>query len=413
MKKNNSYLLDLIKSQKDNFSLDQSFYTSKSIFEMDLKTFFFNQWVFVGHISRIKNKGDYFLFQIGDESIILIRENENKINAFYNVCRHRGSHICLEEEGRVRKFICPYHAWNYDLSGKLLKARMMENNFKPENWSLKKCNSMVFEGLIFINLSENASDFQNFINPIKDFIKLHGLGEAKIAARKTYPTKGNWKLALDNFHECYHCQPSHPEYCHVHSKDYIQAYGAGNNTGPESKKFNKKLEIWNKKVKKLGYLTGEYSEKKFSNFFRSAERTPFSNGKLSETKSGKPASILMGDFNEFDGGYTTIGPSPFNSIIMTNDFATLFTFIPKSPTETEVELMWLVNKRAVEGIDYNINEITWMWDETTKADKKIIENNQKGVLSSKYEPGPLSKMEIGLDKLKKWYLKHLELEITK
>ena len=121
----------------------------------------------------------------------------------------------------------------------------------------------------------------------------------------------------------------------------------------------------------------------------------------------------MGDFNEFDGGYTTIGPSPFNSIIMTNDFATLFTFIPKSPTETEVELMWLVNERAVEGIDYDINEITWMWDETTKADKRIIENNQKGVLSSKYEPGPLSKMEIGLDKLKKWYLKHLELEITK
>ena len=97
MKKNNSYLLDLIKSQKDNFSLDQSFYTNKSIFEMDLKTFFFNQWVFVGHISRIKNKGDYFLFSIGEESIIIIRENEDKINAFYNVCRHRGSHICLEE----------------------------------------------------------------------------------------------------------------------------------------------------------------------------------------------------------------------------------------------------------------------------------------------------------------------------
>ena len=108
MKKNNSYLLDLIKSQKDNFSLDQSFYTNKSIFEMDLKTFFFNQWVFVGHISRIKNKGDYFLFSIGEESIIIIRENEDKINAFYNVCRHRGSHICLEEEGRVRKFVCPY-----------------------------------------------------------------------------------------------------------------------------------------------------------------------------------------------------------------------------------------------------------------------------------------------------------------
>ncbi len=412
MKKNNSYLLDLIKSQKDNFSLDQSFYTSKSIFEMDLKTFFFNQWVFVGHISRIKNKGDYFLFQIGDESIILIREDENKINAFYNVCRHRGSHICLEEEGRVRKFICPYHAWNYDLSGKLLKARMMENNFKPENWSLKKCNSMVFEGLIFINLSENASDFQNFINPIKDFIKLHGLGKAKIAARKTYPTKGNWKLALDNFHECYHCQPSHPEYCSVHDPEYIVAYGAGNNTGPASEKFNKMLLDWNKKVEDMGHVIGEYSETEFNDYSRSAERTPLKEGKYNETKNGKPIAKLMGKFKEYDRGYTSVGTSPFNSLLMCNDFATLFTFIPKSTLKTDVELMWLVHKDAEEGIDYNIDEMIWMWDVTTIADKRIIENNQKGVLSNKYKPGPLSQMEKGLEKFKNWYLKQLALVLN-
>ena len=253
--------------------------------------------------------------------------------------------------------------------------------------------------------------FKDFINPIKPFIKLHGLRRAKIAERKIYPTKGNWKLALDNFHECYHCQPSHPEYCHVHSKDYIQSYGAGSNTGPESRKFIQKLKIWNKKVNDLGYLTGEYSEKKFSEFFRSAERTPFSNGKLSETKSGKPASILMGEFKEYDGGYTTIGPSPFNSIIMSNDFATTFTFIPRGTNKTDVEIMWLVDENAIEGVDYNIEEITWMWHETTIADKRIIENNQKGVLSKKYEPGPLSKMELGLKKLKKWYLKHLENNI--
>jgi len=413
MKMKKSNLLELIKSQKDNFPLDQPFYKNKNIFKIDLRTFFFNQWIFVGHISRIPKKGDYFLFSVGKESIIIIRENEEKINSFYNVCRHRGSRICLKNEGRVRKLICPYHAWGYDLSGKLANARMMDKNFKPENWSLKKCNSMIFEGLIFINLSEKPSDFQDFITPIQDFIKLHGLGKAKIAARKKYPTKGNWKLALDNFHECYHCQPSHPEYCHVHSKDYIQAYGAGSNTGPESKKFKEKLKIWNQKVRKLGYITGEYSEKKFSNFFRSAERTPFSNGKLSETKSGNPASILMGDFNEFDGGYTTIGPSPFNSIIMSNDFATTFTFIPKGPTDTEVEIMWLVNENAIEGVDYDIDNLTWMWHETTLADKRIIEDNQKGVLSKKYEPGPLSKMEVGLEKLKKWYLKHLEIEIEK
>ena len=406
-------ILKLINSQKQKFPLEQPFYVDKEIFELDLETFFYNQWVFVGHISRIPKKGDYFLFSIGNESIIIIRENNEKINCFFNVCRHRGSHICLEDEGRLRKLICPYHAWGYDLGGNLINAKMMEKNFNPKDWNLKKCYSQVFEGLVFINLSEKPSDFKNFIKPIKPFIELHGLGRAKIADRKIYPTKGNWKLALDNFHECYHCQPSHPEYCHVHSRDYIQSYGAGSNTGPESKEFNKKLKIWNRKVKKLGYLTGEFSEDKFSEFFRSAERTPFSNGKLSETKSGKPASTLMGKFNEFDGGYTTIGPSPFNSIIMSNDFATTFTFIPKGPNDTDIEIMWLVNENAIEGVDYNVEDLTWMWHKTTLEDKRIIEDNQKGVLSKKYEPGPLSKMEMGLEKLKKWYLKHLEESIKK
>ena len=402
-----SKLVDLIKKQKDNFPLDQSFYIDKDIYDIDLKNIFFNQWIFVGHESRIPKKGDYFLFNVGDESIIIIRGNNQKVNCFYNVCRHRGSHICLEKEGKKNKLICPYHSWVYDLEGSLIKARMMPENFNKDEWGLHKCNSKNFEGLIFVNLSDNPDSFDDFISPTKDFIKLHGLKDAKIAYRKTYPTNGNWKLTLDNFHECYHCQTAHPEYCQIHTNDYIQAYGAGNNTGPESKEFSEKLRVWNKKTKEMGYLIGEYSEKKFTNFYRSAERTPFSDDRLSETKNGKPASKLMGEFNDYDGGYTTIGTSPFNSLLMSNDFATTFTFIPRGPMKTDVEIMWLVDKSATEGVDYNLDNLIWMWDRTTIADKKIIEDNQKGVLSKKYIPGPLSDMEIGLEKFKKWYLQSL------
>ena len=120
----------------------------------------------------------------------------------------------------------------------------------------------------------------------------------------------------------------------------------------------------------------------------------------------------MGKFKEYDGGYTSVGTSPFNSLAMCNDFATLFTFIPKSTLQTDVELMWLVHKDAEQGKDYNVDEMIWMWDETTKADKKIIEDNQKGVLSNKYIPGPLSQMEKGLEKFKTWYLKQLYLALN-
>ena len=408
---NNIQIKDLIKHQKINHSLDRPFYVNDKIFDLDIKNIFSKQWVFVGHTSRIPNIGDYFLFDIGNESMIIIRDKENIIHAHYNVCRHRGSHICLETEGNKKLLLCPYHAWSFNLDGTIKSARLMEEDFNKDEWSLHKCNLKVFEGLIFINLSENPCDFEEFIEPTRKYIEFHELGKAKIAFRKIYPTDGNWKLALDNFHECYHCQPSHPEYCSVHDPEYILSYGAGSGTGPASEKFNKILNEWNKKVKKLGHLTGEYAEKEFNKYSRSAERTPLKKGKFTETKKGKPIAKLMGKFKEYDRGYTSVGTSPFNSLLMCNDFATLFTFIPKSTLQTDVELIWLVHKDAKEGKDYDLSEMIWMWDETTKADKRIIEDNQKGVLSSKYMPGPLSQMEKGLEKFKSWYLKHLELAL--
>ena len=406
---NKDDLKKLISNQKKGHTLDQEFYTNDEIFKLDLKNFFFKQWVFIGHISRIPNPGDYFLFNIGNESIIIIKDFDNQIHAHFNVCRHRGSHICLEKEGNKKLLTCPYHAWSYNLDGSIKSARLMKDDFNPNQWSLDSCNIKVFEGLIFINLSDNCPDFNEFIKPTRKFIELHGLADAKIAYRKIYPTDGNWKLTLDNFHECYHCQPAHPEYCSVHDKEYVMAYGAGAGTGPISDVFVKKLNEWNQKAKKLGHLTGEFSESEFNNFSRSAERTPLKEGKFTETKSGKPVAKLMGKFNGYDKGYTSVGTSPFNSLLMCNDFATLFTFIPKSTLQTDVELMWLVHKDAEEGKDYDVDEIIWMWDVTTLADKTIIENNQKGVLSSKYKPGPLSLMEIGgVDKFQNWYLNHFK-----
>ena len=404
-------LKNLINQQKINHTLDQEFYINDDIFDIDLKNIFYKQWVFVGHISRIPNYGDYFLFNIGKESIIIIRNKDQNIHAYYNVCRHRGSQICLEEQGNKKLLVCPYHAWSYKLDGSIQSARMMSDNFNKEDWKLNKCNLKIFEGLLFINLSDNPYSFNEFIEPTKKFIEFHGLSDAKIAHRQNYPTEGNWKLTLDNFHECYHCQPSHPEYCQVHDKDYIIAYGAGSNTGPTSEKFDNILSEWNSKVKKMGHLTGEYSETEFNDYSRSAERTPLKEGMFTETKTGKPISKLMGKFKDYDCGYTSVGTSPFNSLLMCNDFATLFTFIPISPLYTQVELMWLVRKDAEEGKDYNIEEMKWMWDVTTIADKRIIEDNQKGVLSKKYVPGPLSKMERGLEKFKSWYLRHLESSI--
>ena len=356
---NKQSIQELISSQdKDmGFTLDQEFYTDEDIFQIDYQSFFLNHWIFIDHESSLKKIGDYILFNLNYDSVRITKLKDRVVAKYTS----SGKDCCLE----------------------------------------------IFEGLIFLNFSHNPDNFDEFIAPVKDFIKFHDLANAKIAYRKTYPTRGNWKLTLDNFYECYHCGPAHPEYCEVHSAEYIQSFGAGSNSGPVSDKFNKELEEWNKKVSDLGHLTGSFEEKNLSYYFRGAERTPLSNGNLSETIDGTPVSILMGKFRDFDGGYTTIGISPFNSMLMVNDFATLFRFVPRSTLQTDVELLWLVDKDAILQ-DADIKKMIWMWDKTTIADQNIIENNQKGVLSSHYAPGKLSDMELKVKSFRNWYLRRLE-----
>ena len=104
-------------------TLPQEFYTDEDIFSDEMKKIYFKQWLMVDHVSRIPNPGDYFLFNAEKESIILIRGRDNQIRAFYNVCSHRGSRICLEEEGTKKLLVCPYHAWSFSAEGDLKSAR--------------------------------------------------------------------------------------------------------------------------------------------------------------------------------------------------------------------------------------------------------------------------------------------------
>jgi phenylpropionate dioxygenase-like ring-hydroxylating dioxygenase large terminal subunit len=191
------------------------------------------KWLVAGHVDRVRNKGDYFLFKVGNESIIIVRSDESTINAFYNVCRHRGSLICTEPQGKVARLTCGYHAWTYGLDGALLAARLMPADFSKKDNGLHRCHVRVFYGLIFINLSEEEPvDFDASFGDLAPYLDFHGFADAKIAYSKSYPTSANWKLIVENFVECYHCGPAHPEFCSMHPPEALIAFGAGPSSGP-------------------------------------------------------------------------------------------------------------------------------------------------------------------------------------
>ena len=402
----------LVANQREGYSLEQPFYQSAEIFQRDMDRLVSQRWLLVDHESRIPNKGDYFLFEIGNESIIIIRESEDKVNAFFNVCRHRGSRICLEHQGNKGLLTCPYHAWVYDLEGKLRPPRLMPEGFDHTRFNLHPCHARVFHGMIFVCLSKDTPpDFDSEFAEYNEIMDFHGFKDAKIAVKRDYPNACNWKLVVENFIECYHCAPAHAEYCAVHPEDQLLALGAGPGSGPAAalEAYEGQWNEWKEKTRALGHPLPEIEGDENTLHLQQLSRLPINDkGFKSETRDGTPGcSKLMGKFNDWDEGESAIVFNPVSYILAFNDFAMMTRFTPRDAVNTDVQMSWLVHKDAVEGVDYDPDNIAWVWDVTIKQDKKITEDNNAGIASSRYQPGPYSEHESMVMTFIKWYLKSI------
>ena len=214
--------------------------------------------------------------------------------------------------------------------------------------------------------------------------------------------------------ECYHCQPAHPEYCVVHPQDQLLAFGAGPGSGSDeaAAAYQPTLDLWEAESSTMGYLNDTIDAGVFSLGMQQAVRYPINpqRGFLSETIDGSPAcKKFMGDFRQADGGETALAFNPFSYVLASNDFAVMFRWTPRDEMNTDVEVTWLVHEDAEENVDYDPRKVVHVWDTTLKQDKKITEDNQAGVCSESYQPGPYSTQEARNVVFKQWYLDQLEL----
>ena len=212
-----SDIIELVENQPPMHSLQQAFYSDPAVYDQDIERIYLRSWLYAGHRSEIPNPGDWFLFEFANESVIIVRSAENEINALVNVCRHRGSRVCIERKGSSKNLRCRYHGWSYDLRGKLMAAAYMDESFDKSKIALRKIHVGLLDGMVFINFAEEPSDFSAIQEGLAECLRPYRLEDAKVAHRQSYPIKANWKLAVENYCECYHCAPSHPEYSHGHS----------------------------------------------------------------------------------------------------------------------------------------------------------------------------------------------------
>jgi Rieske 2Fe-2S family protein len=262
----------------------------------------------------------------------------------------------------------------------------------------------VFHGFIFINLSDQAPvDFDAAFADLDPYLDFHGFADAKIAHAQSYPTMANWKLIVENFVECYHCAPAHPEFCSMHPPEALIAFGAGPSSGPAEavEKYLPALKAWEARAASLGRPLGTVDDGPESSHLRLLLQRTIREGYETETQDGRPASSLMGKRRAFDQGRMYLSFSPFTQLVATNDFAVLFLFTPRSTMHTDVDLFWLVDGKASE---VDVRRMIWGWDETTKQDKVITENNQAGILSKHYQPGRYSEHERRVVTFQQWYL---------
>jgi phenylpropionate dioxygenase-like ring-hydroxylating dioxygenase large terminal subunit len=394
------------------YSLDRKFYCDDAVFAADMEHVVGRKWMVAGHIDRVRNKGDYFLYKVGNESIIIVRSDESTINAFYNVCRHRGSLICTEPAGRVARLTCGYHAWTYGLDGALIAARLMPEDFAKKDNGLHRCHVRVFYGFIFVNLSnQEPVDFDASFGDLAPYLDFHGFADAKIAFSRSYPTAANWKLVVENFVECYHCASAHPEFCSMHPPEALVAFGAGPSSGPADavEKYLPALRAWEQRAATLGRPIGTVDDGPESSHLRLLLQRTIREGYESETQDGRPVSSLMGKRLGFDQGRMYLSFSPFTQLVATNDFAVLFVFSPRGTMQTDVDLYWLVDAQASR---VDVEKMIWGWDQTTKQDQVITENNQAGILSKRYRPGRYSDHEKRVVTFQQWYLAQFGLSLA-
>ena len=340
-------------------TLPGRFFTSPEIFEQEQERIFSRHWICAGREERIPQPGDYFVRTLGTESVIVVRGRDGVIRAFHNVCRHRGTRLCEENQGQFKNAIlCPYHAWAYALDGRLIAAPSMDGatHFDIADYPLHPVPLATWEGFLFLSLAAQPEPFETTHAPLLQKFRTFNLPALQTIRRREYDVRANWKLIFENYSECYHCAPVHPGLVKLSPADS----GANDLVA--------------------GAFLGGYMEVR--------------PGAGSLTLSGNACSIPVGNLDVEDLHrvyYYSIFPNMLLSLHP--DYVMAHTLWPESPGRTRIECEWLFHPDAAAHPGFDPDDGVDFWDRTNREDWHICELGQLGVASRAYTPGPYSPRE--------------------
>ncbi len=356
-------------------------YWDAADYQRDLDAIWYRNWVMACREADIAQPLAYRVFKIGTQEILIVRDETGVLRAFHNTCRHRGSQLCSEGEGRLkaRLLTCPYHAWSYSLRGDLVRvpSKSLPEGFDKADYPLYPAALSAWRGFVFVNLAEDvqgsaadvfdagSADLTNW--PLEDLITGH-------VFRKTMNC--NWKIFWENFNECLHCPGVHKSLSHL-----VPIYGRGlmaRHDDPE----------W--------ALHADNDAPEYSGGLRAGAETWSEDGRI----HGPAFANLTQAERAAGQTYASHLPSMF--VVGHVDYVRTVRLVPLGPEQTELVAEWLFLPEALASGGTDLDNIVKFGIQVLEEDATICEINQKGLHSLRHEAGVLMPEEYELKRFHQW-----------
>jgi Rieske 2Fe-2S family protein len=337
-------------------------YHDGQIYAWEAEHVFFRDWIAVGRAEELPEPGSFVLRDFFGEPVILVRGRDDMIRAFYNVCRHRGTAVEERECGKAVRFQCPYHAWIYDLDGRLIRARHTEDleDFSLETFGLVPIRTETWQGFVFLCFDPAVAPLAEWLDDLPGHLAHWDLGGLRRVHRVDYEVAGNWKLIAENYSECYHCPPLHPQL------NALTPYDVGSDYETE------------------GPWQGGWME-----LVDTADTMALGGG----GRCGVPLPGMTA-LDERRIYYYVLWPLAFISIHP--DYLLVHRLLPQAAGRTTVICEWYFDPASVAAPDFDPSQAIAFWDLTNRQDWKVCEMQQRGTASRSWRAGRYSTEEASV-----------------
>lgn len=399
----------LLAQDRPGHTLPRDLYVGEDAFHFDTEIMLKSVWLYAGTVAHAKKPGDWFIFELGNNQVIVVRGRDGEIRAFYNTCRHRGARICETPTGNAARLTCPYHFWSFGLDGRLLSARNMPESFVKADHALVPVAIENAGGLLFVCLSDNPPPFGRAKEDIAREIAPYNLERLKVAVQDNLIEPANWKLVMENNRECYHCDQNHPQLLKS-----LSPYGFGKGLPEDGEHdvvddsaFDAMLADKRAHWRALGLNDEliEFPEENGRPGWHRIARLPLERGAVSQTVDGKPACRLpIWPHGLDETSSLSVWTQPNSWHHFCNDHVVTFSLTPLGPESTMLRTSWLVHEDAVEGVDYQPDNLAAVWRATNEQDSYLATVNHRGIKSDGYRQGLYSVEEKLVDAFKSFYV---------